>query len=68
MIKTLIAYTTEVDDEDDAVAEILEQLDMGSNLLKHAVGIMTCHLDFMEGGIVKALCKALPFEVAGNNP
>ena len=67
MIKTLIAQTSEVDDLESAVSEILEQLDIERNLRKNSVGILSCYLDFMENGIVKALCEKLPFDVAGIN-
>ncbi|MCL2009688.1 MAG: FIST C-terminal domain-containing protein [Synergistaceae bacterium] len=67
MIRTLIAQTEEIDDLELAVSEILEQLDIERNLLKNSVGIMTCYLDFIENGIVKAICEKLPFEVAGVN-
>jgi hypothetical protein len=64
MIKLLTAYTTEVDDIDDALAEILEQIDL-SALSKHSVGIISCYYEFIELGLVKALCEKLPFDVIG---
>jgi len=67
MVKTLTAHTLELDDEKAAVAEILEQLDLKNRLQKNSVGIMTCYLEFMETGIVKAVCDALPFPVLGIN-
>jgi hypothetical protein len=65
MIKTLIAQTMEADDPDRAVSEILEQLSIGQNLRDNSVGILTCYLDFIENGIVKAICERLPFDVVG---
>lgn len=65
MMKTLTASTLEVDEADTAVAEILEKLDLEGNLLKNSVGILTCHADFLETGVVKALCARLPFDVVG---
>jgi hypothetical protein len=67
MIKTRIACTTEIDDEAAAVSEILKQLDTEHSLMKNSVGIITCHLEFMEAGIVKSLCGRLPFDVVGIN-
>ena len=67
MIKTLVAQTAEVDDMELAVSEVLEQLDIECNLRKNSVGIMTCYLDFMENGIMKAICERLPFDVVGIN-
>lgn len=65
MIKMLVAYTTEADEADEAIAEILEQLDLEKNQLKNAVGLLTCHVDFLATGVVEALCAKLPFEVVG---
>ncbi|MDR1603711.1 MAG: FIST C-terminal domain-containing protein [Gracilibacteraceae bacterium] len=65
MIKTLTACTTEVDDTDLAVEEILTQLDPDANLRRHTVGMVTCYADFVTAGVVKALADALPFDVVG---
>jgi hypothetical protein len=65
MIKMLNACTAEIDDADAAVTEILEQLDLDKRKLKNAVGIIACFNEFIDTGVVKALCGALPFEVVG---
>ncbi len=65
MIKMLTAYTTEVDDADFAVAEILKQLDLENGLRKNSIGLVACYADFMEGGVLPALCERLPFPVVG---
>ncbi|MDR1972808.1 MAG: FIST C-terminal domain-containing protein [Treponema sp.] len=65
MIKMLSAITGQIDDPDAAVAEILEQLDLTGNLLKHSVGLAACNYEFIEVGTLEALGKALPFEIAG---
>lgn len=65
MIKTLTAYTEEIDDVELAVQEILEQLDIEGTLLKQTVGILSCHYEFVYSGVVKALSAALPFDVVG---
>jgi hypothetical protein len=65
MIKMLNACTAEIDDADVAVAEILEQLDLDKKKLKNAVGIIACFNEYIETGVVKALCAALPFDVVG---
>ncbi|MDR1979250.1 MAG: FIST C-terminal domain-containing protein [Synergistaceae bacterium] len=67
MIKTLIAHTTEMDDQELAVAEILEQLEIEKNLRRNSVGIMSCYLEFMENEIVRAICERMPFDVVGVN-
>ena len=65
MIRKLTAQTTDDDDVDFAVAEILQQLDLENRLLKNSVGILTCYADFLEGGVIPALCERLPFDVVG---
>ncbi len=65
MLKMLTAYTRETNEVDLAVSDILGQLKLESALLKNAVGIITCDAEFIETGVVKALCERLPFDVAG---
>ena len=64
MIQMMTAYTTEVDEVEDALDEILEQIDLGA-LKKNTVGLITCHFDFTEAGFLGELCKKLPFDVIG---
>jgi hypothetical protein len=64
MIKTMTAFTFEVDDPDDAAAEILEQVDV-KGLCKNSLGVLTCYTDFIDSGAVRAICAALPFDVIG---
>jgi len=65
MIKSFVASTVEVDDVDVAVEEILSQLDFDGKLLTNSVGIVSCHYEFVDSGVLKAISDALPFEVAG---
>jgi hypothetical protein len=65
MIKMLTAFTEEIDDAEAAVAEILDQLNLGENLLANSVGIVHCSCDFDEGDVVRELCASLPFDVVG---
>lgn len=65
VLKMLTAFTREIDEVDDAVAEILEQLDMEHTLRGNSLGILTCHEEFLDAGVVKALCDRLPFDVIG---
>ncbi|MDR3233608.1 MAG: hypothetical protein LBT46_08110, partial [Planctomycetaceae bacterium] len=58
------AYTNEIDDPDVAAAEITEQL-KDKKLLKNSVGIIACYFEFIETGVVEAICKTLPFDVIG---
>ncbi|MDR1580646.1 MAG: FIST C-terminal domain-containing protein [Synergistaceae bacterium] len=65
MIKAYTAYTAEVDDVETAVAEIMEQLGDMSRLRENTVGLLACYSDFVDSGVVKKLCAALPFGVIG---
>ena len=64
MIKTMIAHTTELDDEKLAIEEICSQLDL-DGLMKNTIGILACHYEFIHSGVFKAVCDALPFSVVG---
>ena len=64
MIQMMTAFTTEVDEIDDALSEILGQLDLGA-LKKNSVGIITCHSDFADSGLIEALAERMPFETIG---
>jgi len=55
----------ELDEPDIAVSEILEQLDLERQALGDSVGLISCSYDYVESGIVKAVCDALPFKVIG---
>jgi hypothetical protein len=65
MIKMINAGTRELYRVDAAVRDVLGQLDIGHGLLKNSVGIISCPVEFIETGVVKALCTELPFDVAG---
>jgi hypothetical protein len=65
MIRMLTASTFEVDDPDAAAEEIRMQIDPENNLSAHSVGIVACYYEFVETGVVDALCAALPFDVIG---
>ncbi len=65
MIRTLNAFTAEIDDADLAFAELSAQLDMKSNLLHNTVGIVTCYSDFIDSGLIRALSERLPFDIVG---
>ncbi|GHU51403.1 hypothetical protein AGMMS49975_04660 [Clostridia bacterium] len=66
MVKTITAYTEEIDDIELAVGEILGQLELEKNPLKNSIGIIACHYEFVFSGVFEALSKALPFDVVGN--
>jgi len=60
----LSAYTTEIDEINDAYDEIIKQIDL-NNLDTHSVGILYCHPEFAESGVATAICDRLPFDVIG---
>ena len=62
MIEMRNACTFELDDADAAVAEILGQL---GKVPKNSVGILTCHAEYIDTGVVEELHKRLPFDVLG---
>ncbi|MDR2786262.1 MAG: hypothetical protein LBB83_10145, partial [Treponema sp.] len=65
MIRTLTAFTENIDDPSAAAAEIRAQLEKGEGLLKNSVGIVACHYEFVLSGTAKAICESLSFDVAG---
>lgn len=65
MISMRTACTVEIDEPDAALSDILQQLDREKELLRHSVGLLTCHPDFLSSGVVKAVCDNLPFDVVG---
>lgn len=65
MLKMLTAYTNELDDIDVAVSEIVAQLDLDHSLLANTVGIVTCYVEYIETGVLAAVCERMPFDVIG---
>ena len=64
-MKAFTAYTHEIDDVETAVKEVLQQLNLEQNMSKNTVGIINCYSEFIDSGVVAALCEALPFDVVG---
>ncbi|MDR2587712.1 MAG: hypothetical protein LBC23_05585 [Coriobacteriales bacterium] len=58
------AVTEEVDEPDLALKELLEQLDV-STLKTNSLGILYCHIDFIESGAAEYIARMLPFDVIG---
>jgi len=65
MIKCAGIYTCEVDDFELAVNELNSQINEKINLLDNTVGIVMCHIEFIESGMLEHVCKNLPFDIAG---
>ncbi|MCL1992274.1 MAG: FIST C-terminal domain-containing protein [Spirochaetes bacterium] len=66
MIKSIVAHTEEIDDIKAAVEEIKSQLGgLDGFLRKNTLGIVSCHYEFVDSGVLDGICKALPFEIVG---
>ena len=64
MIDMFTVRTSEIDEFDEAIQELKSPIDF-SALKKNLGGLIFCHIDFIESGMVAALCKNLPFNVIG---
>jgi hypothetical protein len=64
MLKVIGVSTTEIDDIDIAIEELRQGIS-GNVLLANSAGIITCHADFIEEGIVAAVSKAFSFPIVG---
>jgi len=65
MVKSYTAFTSEVDDAELAVSEILAQLKPEKNCLKSTVAIVTCYYEFAVNGIIAELYRKLQFPIIG---
>lgn len=65
MLKAFTAFTNEIDNIEQAVSELVTQLDMRDKLLKNSVGIISCYAEYLDSGVVKALSSRLPFDLLG---
>ncbi len=64
-LESYVASTTEVDDSEVAVQEILARIPL-EKLKKNSVGIVACHYEFDFSGVLKSIAEALPFDVVGS--
>jgi hypothetical protein len=65
MIQAFSAFTSEIDDVEAAVADILEQLSLDGRLNVNTIGLVSGIPEFVESGVVEALQEALPFDLIG---
>ena len=65
MVTMLTAHTFELDDIEAAVSEIVSQLDLENKQRKYSAGILSCYPEFLETGVVKAVCDRMPFDIVG---
>jgi hypothetical protein len=64
MLKVYSVSTTELDDIDAAIGD-LEQGIKENGLRKNSAGLITCHADYIEEGIVKAISERFSFPLVG---
>ena len=65
MMKCASVYTYEIDEPGVALEEIKEQLNAKITLLENTVGIVMCHPEFIESGVIKYISENLPFDLVG---
>jgi hypothetical protein len=68
MIKTLTAYTGEIDDVESAVSGILGQLDMEKSLLKNSVGLFPAMRSILVPACLPHSRKSCLFPLWGQPP
>ncbi|MDR3135989.1 MAG: FIST C-terminal domain-containing protein [Coriobacteriales bacterium] len=64
MIEVRTARTNEIDETGAAVDQIIQTIDP-TTLRAHSAGILFCHFDYVESGVIEALHKALGFDIIG---
>jgi len=65
MLKCAGLYTCEVDDPELALSQILAQLSAKIELMEHTVGIVMCHTEIVDSGVLGRLTESLPFDIVG---
>lgn len=66
MIELLTAFTSEIDDVDQAVSEVCGQINVDC-LRQHSIGIISCYHEFYETGVVQGIDAQFSFDVVGMN-
>ena len=65
MLKCASVYTYEIDDPGVAVDEIKTHLAQKLTLLDHTIGIVMCHPEFINSGVLQHISENLPFDLVG---
>jgi len=65
MIKSFTAFTSEIDDVELAVQEIVDKLDPENNCLTSTVAIITCYHEFATSGVIAELYNKMGFPIIG---
>jgi hypothetical protein len=66
MVKSYRIITDEIENVERTVDDIKSQISH-FNLLNNTIGLLHCHPEFIQAGIVKEICKDLPFDVIGHS-
>jgi len=66
MLKCASVYTLEIDNPEIALQEIKTMLEEKITLLKHSIGIVLCHPEFISSGVMSFLGEHLPFDLVGS--
>jgi hypothetical protein len=64
MIDIFTSFTEEAENADRAVEDIKRVLEK-SVLAANSVGILHCDSDFVDSGVMRAVCESMPFDVVG---
>ncbi|MDR2350359.1 MAG: hypothetical protein LBF41_07045 [Deltaproteobacteria bacterium] len=67
MLNIILTQTTELDEPELALEQLLKRSDVEKNLKKNSVGIIHCHDLFIKSGFAKLVAEALPFPAVGMN-
>lgn len=65
MLKCASVYTYEVDNPKVAFEQIKAQIEEKIIMQENTVGIIMCHTEFIETGVLNYICENLPFDLAG---
>ncbi len=64
-MRSIVAVTTEIDDVDEAVRELLEQVRAGGPLGRNSCGIVYCDVEMDHGNFLAKLQENLLFDIVG---
>jgi len=65
MLNCTSVFTHEIDNPEVALNEIKSQLTKKITFLDSTVGIVLCHPEFIDSGVLRHVCEGLPFDVVG---
>jgi hypothetical protein len=65
VIKTITAFTDELDDSKGAIEELVSQVNPTAELLSNSVGIITCYSEYVDEGIINGISEIFDFPIVG---